>query len=397
MGCASTTKQGPANFWLPRAADHGVEFIQGCWVEKILWDESASSSSSRKAVGLKATWTSKSRSDIRKLHIHASRIIVSAGTLNSPLLLHRSGLTPEVNKNIGSNLHLHPALPVSATFPYRIDPWDGPILTTAVTSHENLDGRGHGPKIEVCLGTPDTMCTLMPHRPQISLDALAKSKGVPTTDDATKMALDYKLRLARHGHSFGLIVIQRDHADDLNAPKSYVYTTADEPHKVRIQYTISAKDRECILQGAIAAARIAYTMGAETVDVFSAAILPFTRPSTVSAEESSEVTKQMSNEADDEQFEQWITDIKSKGISSFEPRFCRLGSAHQMSSCRMSSNPREGAVDSKGKVWNTENVYVADASILPSASGVNPMISTMGISLHVAKGISRDVKQSGIY
>jgi len=44
---------------------------------------------------------------IRQVIIKAKRVIVSAGTLQSPLLLLRSGLS---NPQIGRNLHLHPGL-----------------------------------------------------------------------------------------------------------------------------------------------------------------------------------------------------------------------------------------------------------------------------------------------
>lgn len=392
-GCASAVKQSPANYWLPEASKNGVEFIQGCFVEKILWDET---SSPKRAMGLKATWTSKSREETRTLNISASRVIVSAGALHSPLVLHRSGLTPEVNKHIGSNLHLHPTISVSATFSHRIDPWDGPILTSAVTSLENIDGQGHGPKVEIMLGTPDMMCTLMPYRPQISLGALTTSKD--NDEAALKTALDYKLRLAKHGHSFGLIAIQRDHADPSNAVKSYVYADADDFKKVKVHYTPSAKDRECLLQGVMMAARIAYTMDAEVIDIFSPLIPIFHRRSAAQRKTDDSLIdlatapQQINQAADDEAFEQWLSGIKAKGISLLDPRFSKVGSAHQMSTCRMSASPQDGVVDPRGKVWGTENVYIADASVLPSASGVNPMISTMGLSLHISKNIVEDIK-----
>lgn len=39
----------------------------------------------------------------------------------------------------------------------------------------------------------------------------------------------------------------------------------------------------------------------------------------------------------------------------------------------MGTNPRKSVVDPRGRVWGTDNLYVADASIFPSSSGVNPM------------------------
>lgn len=58
-----------------------------------------------------------------------------------------------------------------------------------------------------------------------------------------------------------------------------------------------------------------------------------------------------------------------------------------MSSCRMSSREGDGVVDPKGKVWGVEGLYIADASVLPTATGVNPMISTMAVANWIAVGV----------
>jgi len=50
-----------------------------------------------------------------------------------------------------------------------------------------------------------------------------------------------------------------------------------------------------------------------------------------------------------------------------------FGSAHQMGTCRMGTSPRNSVVDDHGRVWGKKNLYVADASLFPSCSGVNPM------------------------
>lgn len=379
-GCASATKQGPSNFWFPAAAEKGVEFIEGCFVESILWE---SLSPVRKARGLNAVWTSRDRGITRKLRIHAKHIIVSSGTLNSPLLLHRSGLTPEINKHIGSNLHLHPTLNVRATYVERVDPWDGAILTSAMTSLENQDGKGHGVKVEVMLGVPELTGAVFPFRPQLCLEAIAsaRKKDNLTNDVALASALDYKLRIAKHGYSFVYIAIQRDHADVSNPKKAYVYNDPADNRKVKINYTPSNQDRKCLLEGLITAARMHYVMGAETIEVNSPDINVFERPSNGSS-------------SDHAAFEAWIAKIEAGGIALIDPHTTRCGSAHQMSTCRMSASPSEGVVNEAGKVWGTENVYVADASILPSASGVNPMISTMGFSLHVAKQLVAKIQAS---
>ena len=60
----------------------------------------------------------------------------------------------------------------------------------------------------------------------------------------------------------------------------------------------------------------------------------------------------------------------------------------------MSASPKRGVVDPEGRVWGTENLYVADASVFPSASGVNPMVTNMAIadmiSRRIAEGLSTE-------
>lgn len=380
-GCAAATKQGPANLWLPSAAKNGVEFVEGCFIDKIVWDEVGSASQDKRATGLRAKWTSRDGKCNRSLSIKASKIVLSSGTLHSPLILHRSGMTPETNKHIGSNLHLHPVMSTRGTYEERVDPWDGAILTAAMESFDNREGKGHGSKTEVNLGTPDFTGAILPYRPQLSLDALSEPGAAPE-EVALRTALDYKVRMAQHGYTFTYITIQRDHADETNSKRCYVYSSLEDPEKVKINYTPSKKDRESILQGVIAAAKMHYVMGAKTIDVLTPSIEVFERPST-----------QAGRAEDNAAFDEWITNIQSKGLSLLDTIKSRYGSAHQMSTCRMSTSPDDGVVDTSGKVWGTRNVYVADASILPSASGVNPMVSTMGLSLHVAKAIATEFKK----
>ena len=69
------------------------------------------------------------------------------------------------------------------------------------------------------------------------------------------------------------------------------------------------------------------------------------------------------------------------------------GSAHQMSSCRISGKgPSDGACDTRGRLYECGNIYVADASAMPTASGANPMISTMSIARRIALGIADDLE-----
>jgi len=59
---------------------------------------------------------------------------------------------------------------------------------------------------------------------------------------------------------------------------------------------------------------------------------------------------------------------------------CSLFSAHQMGTCRMGSSSANSVVKANGETWAVENLYVADASVFPTPSGANPMITTMAIN-----------------
>lgn len=48
---------------------------------------------------------------------------------------------------------------------------------------------------------------------------------------------------------------------------------------------------------------------------------------------------------------------------------CLLYSAHHFSTCRMGTSPRDSVVDPQGESWEVSNLYVADGSVLPNATG----------------------------
>jgi len=366
-GCASATKQSPANYWFPKAASQGADFIEGCFVSSLLF----SANTPQRVTGARAIWTSRDRLTTRELTIKARRTIISAGTLHSPLLLLRSGLT---NPHIGSYLHLHPTSCLGAVWPQRVEPWEGSILTAAVTALENHDGLGHGPKLECTVMTPYYTVPWMPWSATAS-----RSASTTNPDAVAESALDFKLKVAKWAHMTGWISIHRDRDEG----KVYIDPNDPERKRVRISYTTSKRDREGLVAGVVAAARMAYTMGAIEIDAWNGEYPRFVRSAESASRSSSDGTPDIA-------FETWLDGFKAVGLSTPEP--CSFGSAHQMGTCRMSSNEDQGVVDMYGRVWGTEGLYVGDASVFPSASGVNPMVTTMGIAEFIARGIVKETK-----
>jgi long-chain-alcohol oxidase len=62
-----------------------------------------------------------------------------------------------------------------------------------------------------------------------------------------------------------------------------------------------------------------------------------------------------------------------------------LFSYHQMGSCRIGVDPATSAVGPDHRTHEVQGLYVADASLFPTASGVNPMLSVMALA-HRAAG-----------
>jgi choline dehydrogenase-like flavoprotein len=62
-----------------------------------------------------------------------------------------------------------------------------------------------------------------------------------------------------------------------------------------------------------------------------------------------------------------------------------LYASHPMSTCRMGADAKTAVVAPSGETHDVRNLYVADASIFPTALGVNPQISVMSSAITLAR------------
>ncbi|KAG9847590.1 hypothetical protein KCU77_g8234, partial [Aureobasidium melanogenum] len=92
----------------------------------------------------------------------------------------------------------------------------------------------------------------------------------------------------------------------------------------------------------------------------------------------------------DPEFLQWLSRLELFAVNGL-PGDAGQVSAHQMGTARMGSSPTNSVVNSRGAVWNTQSLFVADTSVFPGASGVNPMITGMAIARGIARGIVEDL------
>jgi choline dehydrogenase-like flavoprotein len=71
-----------------------------------------------------------------------------------------------------------------------------------------------------------------------------------------------------------------------------------------------------------------------------------------------------------------ICQVRSRRL---DPRGIELMTVHIMGSARMATDPRRGATDPFGRVFDLPGLYVADASLFPSPVGVNPQETIMAL------------------
>ncbi|ODH23361.1 hypothetical protein ACO22_05408 [Paracoccidioides brasiliensis] len=357
LGCASGCKNGPHVTLLADAARAGAQFIEGFYAERILFKEG--NVGNCLAHGVQGIWTSR---DInhgtsgqpvikRKVVIKARKVVVACGSLQTPLLLLRSGLK---NPQIGRNLYLHPVVVLSAVFKEEMLPWEGGILTSMVTEFENVDGQGHGAKIETLTAVPSFFLPVFPWNDGIMYKRFAAT--------LRKMA--------------GFITLTRER------DAGRVYPDPVDG-RCRIAYTPSHFDRKNMMEAVIGAAKIAYVCGAQEIYTTSRDIPTFIRPERL-------VTETCSPEEgiNHTSFQAWIKKVRHV-YSPLAPERTAFASAHQMGTCRMGNAPKSSVVDPTGKVWGTEGLYVTDASVFPSASGVNPMVTNMAISDWTSRNVSK--------
>ncbi len=106
FGCPVNAKQAMHLCYLPDAVQAGARVLSGARVERVLFDGKA-------ACGVRARVTDEDGRPHR-LEVRARAVVVSAGTLYTPLLLRSSGIR---HRNLGRRLTLHPAVKISGLFP----------------------------------------------------------------------------------------------------------------------------------------------------------------------------------------------------------------------------------------------------------------------------------------
>ncbi len=76
--------------------------------------------------------------------------------------------------------------------------------------------------------------------------------------------------------------------------------------------------------------------------------------------------------------------FKNFKLDGIPGRLLECSSQHPLGTCTMGKDEKVSVVNDRGAVWNTQGLYVACGSIMPSSLGVNPQLAIMSMSKRIA-------------
>lgn len=321
-GCRRGAKQSTLRTYLEDAAQGGARFVTHAEVTRV-------SRAQGRAVGVEAIVRAPGSAP-RRLTVRARSVVVAAGAIHSPALLLRSGIGLPA---VGRHLALHPASAVFALMDEAVRPWTGTVQAHFSDQFADLD-RGYGFKFETAPVHP-------------SLAALA----APWASRAAFADLVGQLpRLAL----CGILLRDRDGGR----------VTVDRDGKPVIRYRLSPYDTAHLRRAVGAAGELLEAAGAREIIAPQAGWVAY-RP------DGGRAARQ-----------RWLAQVDA---ARFGPNQITLVTFHQMASCRMGAQRATSVVNAEHQVWDVPGLYVVDGSTFPTSSGVNPMLTIMGMAHRAAK------------
>ncbi|ROO60593.1 choline dehydrogenase-like flavoprotein [Micromonospora sp. Llam0] len=267
----------------------------------------------------------------REIVAHAPIVVVAAGALATPTLLLASAIGGPA---VGHNLHVHPSYFMSGVFDEDVRGWAGQILTSVSHEFDHVEGD-HGFVVE----------------------AAPMGLGFWTALTPWHDGASHKREQLRLRHVSGVWGFTRDHGSGRvelgpDGMPLIHWELADEVDLAIV--------RRCHIE----LARLLRAAGAREIFTF----LPGDP-----------------RWREGEDFDAFLGVLGALD----GPEVLTL-SAHQSGTCPTGTDPATSVVDGRGQLHDVRGVYVADAAALPTAPGVNPMVSIEAYAARTAGHIIED-------
>jgi len=215
--------------------------------------------------------------------------------------------------------------------------WEGPPQTVMSEEYAALEGN-FGVRLEVSPAHPGLLALALPWFG----------------------ARDHRQRMQRAAHVSATIVLTRD------ASGGRVRVRRDG--RAAIEYRPGVRELAHMKRGLAAAVRAHVAAGAEEI------ITLHSREQVLNARGAT--TAAIDNYC------------ASVVAAALDRNWSTLFSAHQMGTCRMGAGRDTSVCDERGAVRGIDGLFVADASLFPASSGVNPMLTVMAVAKIVAEGLA---------
>lgn len=345
LGCRYNRKLTPLNVVLPMAARHGAQVLANCRVEELLlerWPGDGRAGRTHRVRGVVARLTDARGTPVQRVEIRARRVVLAAGPFASPRILMASGV-PRLRALKGAQRAVGERFSTHATVTMYAD-FDDPLYPSAATPpmgyfvkmYEVEDQRKANPAtdhvryaLEGMLNHPLAHAQLMPY----------------------ESAEGHQAFMKRFNQTMTLALMFRDRPVGRVTEGGFEYTLAEE-------------DRPAWLEALRTGARIMFAAGARRV--FFNSHRPLIMDGAAAIESS--LTRDL---VDDQRIQ--------------------ITSGHPMGGCALGGDPRRDVVDSRGRSWDVDGLYVADASILPTSLGVNPCYTIYALGRYIAHAIAEDI------
>ena len=327
FGCPHGAKWSVDLTYLPRAVAAGASVIAQCLVERVLL-------SGEQAIGVEGRLLDKKDRKQRRFRVLARRVILACGGMHTPRLLMDSGLS-EGLPSVGRNMTLHPSFRVMARFDEPVRGWRGALQS----AHSDAFSRDRITLMSVFVPTGVLTATL----PGIGPEHQRHAEMVP------------------HLAVFGGM-IHDDAGGQVHARSSLLSLGGLLAKREPIcTYKMSRRDRHAVSKLLRILGETFFAAGAREI------FLP------ILGGLASGVHGGLTPDA-----------LRSLDLDQIPASQLESASQHPLGTCRMGTAKDHSVVDDTGKVWGLRELYVVDASILPTSLGVNPQISVMAMATRLA-------------
>jgi choline dehydrogenase-like flavoprotein len=324
LGCPFDAKQSMLITYIPAADKAGARIYANCPVRRII----AEAGRVRRVEGDVVDELGRRRHGVT---VDAQVVVLSAGAINSPQILLRSGIANSSGQ-VGRNLHLHPSVLLSGIYDEDIYGYRGIPQSYYVDEFIDLQKN------------PDSGYILMP----------VYGFPVMTATNLPGFGRAHFEVMSRYHRMVGILVLMHDQSSGT--------VQVDNAGKPEIRYRVDPREQQLFIEGMKHCAEILFAGGAKRV------LAPYNRPLWLDPGDSLDAFDQ-------------------RGL---RPNDILIAATHPQSTCKMGEDPRRSVVNSYCRSHDLKNLFICDMGVFPSSLGAPPQISTAAIADRAAHHIESD-------